>query len=78
LTTLAVAVWLVFSALHLRYTWWPIHPIMFCVWGTQSMKALSASFLIGWMIKTSLVRLGLLTADRIHRVKALMIGAQDA
>jgi hypothetical protein len=71
---LGLAVVLVFSALRLRYTWWPIHPIMFCVWGTQSMKALSASFLIGWIMKTMLVRLGLLTAGRIHRVKALMIG----
>ncbi len=35
---------LVFSSLRLRYTWWPIHPIMFCVWGTQAMKALSTSF----------------------------------
>jgi hypothetical protein len=71
---LGLVVVLIFSALRLRYTWWPIHPIMFCVWGTQSMKALSASFLIGWAIKTLLVKLGLLTAGRIHRVKALMIG----
>ncbi|MCJ7544966.1 MAG: hypothetical protein MUP47_10485 [Phycisphaerae bacterium] len=65
---------LVFSTLRLRYTWWPIHPIMFCVWGTQSMKALSASFLLGWIIKGALSRLGLLTGGRIARVKALMVG----
>jgi hypothetical protein len=65
---------LVFSVLRLRYTWWPIHPIMFCVWGIQSMKALSASFLLGWVIKGTLSRLGLLTSGRIVRVKALMIG----
>ncbi len=65
---------LVFSLLRLRYTWWPIHPIMFCVWGTQSMKALSASFLVGWIIKGTLSRLGLLTSGRIARVRALMVG----
>ena len=65
---------LVFSFLRLRHTWWPIHPIIFCVWGTQSMKALSASFLVGWVIKGALSRLGLLTSGRIVRVKALMVG----
>ena len=69
-----LAVVLVFSLLRLRYTWWPIHPIIFCVWGTQSMKALSASFLLGWIIKGTLSRLGLLTSGRIARVRALMVG----
>jgi len=71
---IGLALVLVFSMLRLRYLWWPIHPIMFCVWGSQSMKALSASFLIGWAVKGALSRLGLLTSGRIVRVRALMIG----
>ena len=71
---IGLGVVLLFSMLRLRYTWWPIHPIMFCVWGTQSMKAFSTSFLIGWVIKTMLVKIGVLTGGRMQRVKCLMIG----
>jgi hypothetical protein len=71
---LGLAAVLAFSLLRLRFTWWPIHPIMFCVWGTQSMKALSASFLIGWAIKGLLARIGFLTGGRLARIKTVMIG----
>ena len=42
----------------LRLPWWPLHPVIFLVWGTWPMFMFSASFLLGWAIKASLVKLG--------------------
>lgn len=39
------------SALRLRLPAWPIHPMMFLVWGTWSMALLSHSLLLGWAVK---------------------------
>ena len=49
---------LVFYALRLRFTWWPIHPILFLFWGTWAMNEYAWSFFIGWMIKRGLTRFG--------------------
>lgn len=40
----------------LRLPWWPLHPLLFVVWGTWAMRWLAFSFLIGWMIKEATVR----------------------
>ena len=49
---------LVVSALRLRFTWWPIHPILFISWGTWSLGLLAPSFLLGWLIKMLITRFG--------------------
>jgi len=46
------------SALRLKYTWWPIHPVLFLIWGTGPAAVMSTSFLLGWFLKTVISRLG--------------------
>ena len=68
-----VALMVGFSAMRLRFTWWPFHPFMFLVWGTWAMGYFGPSFLLGWMIKTVAVRFG---GGRMYeRLKPFMIGA---
>jgi hypothetical protein len=67
-----VALALAVSALRLRFARWPIHPIMFMVWGTAAMARLSASFLIGWIIRQIVTRVG--GAGLYTRVKGFMYG----
>ncbi len=62
----------VFSFLRLRYTWFPLHPVLFLVWGTYPMRHFASSFMLGWFIKTLVVRLG--GRDKYNKAKALMIG----
>ena len=56
----AAGVVLVFAcgAARLRWTWWPIHPVMFMVWGTMVSAMFGASFLAGWLIKALVIRFG--------------------
>ena len=63
---------LLLSLLRLRLPWWPLHPIIFLVWGTWAMDSFATSFFLGWMIKAAVTRFGGLDAYR--RVKVLMIG----
>ena len=46
------------SALRLRFAWWPIHPMMFLVWGTWAMAMMSHSLLAGWIVKKAVTRFG--------------------
>jgi hypothetical protein len=55
---IGVALVLITSFLRLRYTWWPLHPILFLIWGINPMWFFSGSFLLGWAIKTAVTRLG--------------------
>jgi hypothetical protein len=61
-----------FSVLRLRYSWWPLHPVLFLVWGTYPMAMLSASFLLGWGVKTAVAHFG--GHARLERLKPLMVG----
>ena len=62
-----------FSFLRLRLPWWPLHPIMFLVWGTWTMGMFSHSFFLGWLLKSLVTRLG--GGRGKHRqVLTLMIG----
>ncbi|MCK5801988.1 MAG: hypothetical protein KAI66_04110 [Lentisphaeria bacterium] len=63
---------LVFSAARLRFTWWPIHPILFLTWATEPQWRLCGAFLVGWLIKTSVTKYG--GARVYQRLKPLMIG----
>jgi len=62
-----------FSFLRLRFAWWPLHPILFLVWGTWPMGRFSHSFLLGWLIKTAVTKFGGATTHR--QVRTFMIGA---
>jgi hypothetical protein len=69
---IGLALVLATSFLRLRYTWWPIHPVFFVVWGVWFVRILSASFLLGWAIKVAVTRLG--GAATYQRTKKLMAG----
>ncbi|MEI7835388.1 MAG: DUF6785 family protein [Planctomycetota bacterium] len=63
---------LVLSKLRLQWMWWPLHPILFVVWGTYPVGQFSASFLLGWIVKSTVRRLG--AGSLYSRLKPLMIG----
>ena len=60
------------SAARLRYPWWPIHPILFLIWGTMPGTVLSWSFLMGWIVKTAITKYG--GAANYRRMTPLFIG----
>jgi hypothetical protein len=49
---------LALAAMRLRFPWWPLHPMLFAIWGTRLTATVGASFLIGWMIKSAVTNLG--------------------
>ncbi len=60
------------AAARLRFAWWPLHPVIFMVFGTHPAAHAHYSFLLGWAIKASVVRLG---GSRSYRlVMPLMVG----
>jgi len=63
---------LLFRALRVRCVWWPIHPILFLVWGTLPSDRYAASFLVGWAIKVAICRLG--GGRSYQRNKPLFVG----
>jgi len=56
----------------LRWAWWPIHPVIFLVWGTYPISMFGPSFLLGWMIKSAVV--STTGARGYHQFKPLMVG----
>jgi hypothetical protein len=56
----------------LRYSWWPLHPVLFVVWGTYPIVNFGPSFLVGWLVKAGVV--GTTGAKGYHAVKPLMVG----
>ncbi|MBA4388194.1 MAG: hypothetical protein C0404_09450 [Verrucomicrobia bacterium] len=60
------------SLLRLRFNWWPIHPVFFLVASTHPMARFNHSFLIGWFVKTAVMKWG--GNELYHRLKPLMIG----
>lgn len=60
LTWTALGMGLVLAALvlRLRFVWWPIHPVLFVVWGTWAMDRFAFSILVGCCIKWCVVRFG--------------------
>ena len=45
-----------FYALRVRFRWWPLHPIIFLMWNTWFASNMAWSFLIGWAIKSLVVK----------------------
>ncbi|MEX0776721.1 MAG: DUF6785 family protein [Phycisphaeraceae bacterium] len=57
----------------LRWAWWPLHPVVFLVWGTWAMGQLSVSFFLGWALKAAVVAC---TGSRGYRMALpFMVGA---
>ena len=63
---------IVFSGLRLRFTRWPLHPVMFLVWSTYAGDSFAQSFLAGWFIKMGITRFG--GAGIYQKCKPLMFG----
>ena len=60
------------NVMRLRFTWWPLHPILFLVWGTYPLGNFFWSFLFGWIVKSVVTKLG--GGKTYNSVKPLMIG----
>jgi hypothetical protein len=56
----------------LRWSWWPIHPVVFLTWGTYPIYIFGPSFLLGWMLKSAVVNTT--GARGYHQIKPLMVG----
>jgi hypothetical protein len=63
---------IVFAVLRLRVPWWPLHPVLFLIWATYPLAAMSHSFLIGWMVKAGSVRFG--GHRLVEKLKPFMVG----
>jgi hypothetical protein len=62
----------IFAFLRLRWNWWPLHPVIFLVWGDNPISTMGSSFLVGWLIKVAVTKIG---GPRTHRkAKSFMIG----
>ena len=46
------------SWLRLRFPRWPLHPVVFLVWGTPWMIAYAPSFLLAWLLKSLILKYG--------------------
>jgi hypothetical protein len=57
----------------LRIAWWPIHPVLFLVLGSTPVIRVGWSFLLGWVIRQAVIRLGGVKA--FHAVLPLAVGA---
>lgn len=60
------------SVLRLRFPRWPLHPVIFLVWNTYPLQRFSHSFLLGWLIKQGVTKMG--GGRQYRRVRPLMIG----
>ena len=59
--------------LRTRFLWWPVHPVLFLVWGTFfPSNLLGISFLAGWFLKSVVVRYS--GARGYQAAKPLMFG----
>jgi hypothetical protein len=48
----------VLSVLRLRYAWWPLHPVGYLCVGTYPIRQLWYSILLGWLVRTLVLRFG--------------------
>jgi hypothetical protein len=60
------------SLMRLRFTWWPIHPVLILVIFTYPILCFWAGFTFGWIIKISVLKFG---GGRVYnRIKPMMAG----
>jgi hypothetical protein len=60
------------SALRLRWTWWPFHPLILITFGAWTMGRYGASFLLGWMLKALVLKLS--GSAKYMELRPMMIG----
>ena len=60
------------SFLRLRLAWWPIHPVLFLVVGTWPLTNFGPSFLLGWLVKVGITRLG--GGGKYRKYRPFMVG----
>lgn len=63
---------ILFTIGRLRFSKWPVHPVMFLVWNTYAGRILGWSFLLGWLIKILVTKFG--GGSAYKTMKPLMIG----
>lgn len=63
---------LLFTFCRMRFPRFPLHPVIFIVLGSYQSRYLGFSFLVGWLVKTSVVKYG--GAHLYTRLKPLMLG----
>ena len=63
---------MLFTAGRLRFSRWPLHPVLFIVLGTVQSYRIGVSFLIGWAIKILVTKYG--GAGGYQKVKPFIIG----
>lgn len=71
-TLAGLALVLAFGVARLRLPWWPLHPLIFLVWGTYPIGLFGGAFLIGWAIKAGIIKT--MGAEGYHKTKPFMIG----
>jgi hypothetical protein len=69
---IGVALVLGCSYLRLRFPRWPLHPLVFLVWGTPWTVAYAPSFLLGWFIKGVIMKYG--GQSFYHRARPFFVG----
>jgi hypothetical protein len=60
------------TAARLRFTWWPLHPLMFVTWCSTPLRWMGPSYLLAWAIKSCVVRYG--GTKAYNRLKPLFLG----
>jgi len=53
-----LGLFLIFSLARLRLSRWPLHPVIFLVWGTFPANRFAFSLLLGWLLKSAMIHLG--------------------
>jgi len=74
------AVWLLAGALsvlvasyaRMKLPSWPIHPVIFLIWGTFPSNRFAFSFLLGWLAKSAALRIG--GARSVRQLSPLVVG----
>lgn len=63
---------LLMSFLRIRFLWWPVHGLLFCIWRTWPGNMIWSSFLLGWIVRMLIVKFG---GERNYiKLKPLFIG----
>lgn len=63
---------LVVGGLRQRLPRWPLHPVIFLVWGTYPTACFNHSFLLGWLIRAALLRFA--GHSTVRKARPFMIG----
>jgi hypothetical protein len=63
---------LVCTAARLRFTWWPLHPLLFVTWCSTPLRLMGVSYLLAWLVKACVVRYG--GTKAYNRLKPVFLG----